>query len=85
MFKVLGISTFDYVSKKTLKKTTAHSLYLIDTKEYDNTIGNRTDQVFVTDQMWDDNSLDLLDIGDIIEISYTKTGYIDRINIFRHD
>lgn len=85
MFKVVGISTFDYVSKKTNTKTTAHTLYVLDTKEYDNTLGNRTDQVFVTDRMWEENSLELLDIGDLIEIFYNKTGYIDRINIFRHD
>lgn len=70
MFRILGIETVDYVSKKTGNRVTGTRLHCMDGQSFNNTVGNRVYSIFVPSRV---NTSDLA-VNDDVEVIYNRFG-----------
>ncbi|HIQ74105.1 MAG TPA: hypothetical protein IAA51_06800 [Candidatus Cottocaccamicrobium excrementipullorum] len=75
MYRILGIETVDYVSRKTGNRVQGTRLHLQDGTAYEDTMGNRVLSVYVKPAV---NTADLA-LGDDVEVLYNRFGSVDDV------
>lgn len=79
-FTVIGINKIEFTNKKTKEKQEAIIIYTsYDFRKEDNADGVGCEAFFCTGKLLSD--ADNVTVGDEITVNYSKTGYLDSIQI----
>lgn len=76
MYKIVGIESVNYVSKKTGRPVVGSKLYLITDDVKQNLVGHSTTEIFVSAQI---QGLPVLTVNDNVQIYFNQFGSVQSI------
>ena len=76
MYTIVGIESFNYVSKKTGRPVVGSKLYLITDDVKQNLVGHSTTEIFVSSQI---QGIPILSVRDNVNIFFNQFGNIQSI------
>lgn len=76
MYKIVGIESVNYVSKKTGRPVVGSKLYLITDDVKQNLVGHSTTEIFVSAQI---QGLPVLSVNDNVQIYFNQLGTVQSI------
>lgn len=76
MYKVVGIESINYVSRKTNRPVVGSKLYLITDDVKTNLIGHSTTEIFVSSQVL---GVPVLQVNDTVKIYFNQYGSVQSV------
>lgn len=76
MYKIVGIESVNYVSKKTGRSVVGSKLYLITDDVKQNLVGHSTTEIFVSSQI---QGIPVLSVNDNVQIFFNQFGSVQAV------